>query len=98
MTEHHPKAHPMGVQLDGGLIRSAPLPLQKRLHIERRSPFQHVGHGTRQLRGEDGEGVALAVFFLQAGEIFLARSGAPEEPDGGFGEGPLEVGVPDLRA
>jgi hypothetical protein len=51
MTEHYPEAHPMVVQLDVGLIRSAPLPLQKRLHIERRSPFQHVVHGTSQLMG-----------------------------------------------
>jgi hypothetical protein len=48
--------------------------------------------------GEDGEGLALAVCFLQAGEICLARSVAPEEQDGRFGEGPLQGGVPDLRA
>ena len=51
MTEPYPEAHPMVVQLDVGLIRSAPLPVQKRRHIERRSPFQHVVHGTSQLMG-----------------------------------------------
>ena len=86
MTAHDPEAHPRVVQLDVGLIRSAPLPLQTRLHIERRSPFQHVVHGTSQLLGEDGEGFALAVLFLQAGAIFLARRVAPEEPDGRFGK------------
>jgi hypothetical protein len=48
--------------------------------------------------GEDGEGLALAVCFLQAGERLLARSVAPEAQDGRFGAGPLKGGVPALRA
>lgn len=51
IPEHHPEAHPMIVQLDVGLIRSALLLLKKRAHIECRLPLQHVVHGTGQLMG-----------------------------------------------
>jgi hypothetical protein len=98
MTEHAPEAPPMVVQWDVGLMRCAPLPLQQRPPIERRSPFQHGVHGPSQLMGAYGEGLALAVCFLQAGEIFLARIVAPEEHDGRCGEGPRQGGVPALRA
>jgi hypothetical protein len=48
--------------------------------------------------GSDGARVALAVRFLQAGERWLARRGAPVAPDGRCGEGPLTGGVPARRA
>jgi hypothetical protein len=51
IPEHHPEAHPMIVQLDVGLIRSALLLLKKRAYIECRLPLQHVVHCTGQLMG-----------------------------------------------
>ena len=38
------------------------------------------------------------MFFRQAREGFLARRVVTEEQDGGFGEGPLAVGIADLLA
>ena len=48
--------------------------------------------------GEDGEGFGLAVLGGSAGEPLLSVGVAPEEEDGRFGEGPLEVSVADLAA
>jgi hypothetical protein len=48
--------------------------------------------------GEDGQRFALAVFPRDASEILLARRIIPQEQDGGFGDGPLELRMANLRA
>jgi hypothetical protein len=47
--------------------------------------------------GEDGQGLALAVMFRQAGQVLLPHRMIPEEPDRGVGEGPLAGGVAHRR-
>jgi hypothetical protein len=47
---------------------------------------------------QDRQGLALSRFLRQAREVFLARRVVTEEQDGGFGEGPREVGLADLLA
>src|SRR5437773_12387828 len=47
---------------------------------------------------QDGQGFALAMFFLQAGEQFLCGGMIPQEEHGGFGKGPLEMGIADFAA
>jgi hypothetical protein len=48
--------------------------------------------------GPDRQGLALPVFFLEAGQILLARRIVAEKQDRRFGKGPREMGVTDLRA
>ena len=48
--------------------------------------------------GEDGERFALAMFFLQAGQIFLADRIMPETEYRRFSKRPRELGIADLRA
>jgi hypothetical protein len=36
--------------------------------------------------------------LFQSGEISLARRIVPQKQDSGFREGPLEIGIADLRA
>jgi hypothetical protein len=45
---------------------------------------------------EDGQRLGLTVLSLEALEDGAALFGLGDEEDGGFGEGPLEVGVADL--
>ena len=47
---------------------------------------------------QDGQGFALAMFFLQAGEQCLCGGIIPQEEHGGFGKGPREMGLADLAA
>ena len=51
-----------------------------------------------QLLGEHGEGLALAVFAFELGEIRLPQLVLAQEEDGGFGESPFELGVANLFA
>lgn len=71
--------------------------MEKRAHVEGRFPCAHVRDGTSQLLGQDGQRLALAVLLLQARQVFLPRRMIPEEQHCGFGEGPFELGVADLR-
>jgi hypothetical protein len=48
--------------------------------------------------GQDRERLALAVFFLQSGEIFLACGMVPQEEPGGFRQGLRERGLANCRA
>ena len=89
--------YPIGGQLGDRLARSAPL-LTENLSISKPDSGQHVIHGARQFMGEDRQGFAFAMFPLHARELFLACRIVPEEQDGGFGEGPLEVCLADLLA
>jgi hypothetical protein len=72
MPEHGFQADPVGVQLGARLAHSAPLAMEKCVHIERRIPFQHVIDRSCQLVGQDGQGLALAVLFLQPAQVFLS--------------------------
>jgi hypothetical protein len=71
VAEHTMQAHPITVQLGVRLTRSAPLAVEKLVHFERGMAFQHTIDCAGQFMGQDGQGFALTVFFLQAGEIFL---------------------------
>ena len=66
--------------------------------IEYHVAFQHIIDRPGQLMGQDRQRLALAVFFLQAGQILLARRIVAEEQHRRFGEGPLEIRIADLRA
>ena len=69
----------MIVQLGVRLIRSAPLPVEKLLHIEHRIAFEHVIDCPCSLMRDESECFALPMVVLQAGEIFLARRIVTEE-------------------
>ena len=98
ITKHLCQAEPIATQLGCRLACSPPLALEKGVTIEHHLPFQHVINGSGQLMGQDGQGLALPVLFLSAGEILLARRIVAEEQDGRFGEGPLEIRIANLRA
>jgi len=66
--------------------------------LARRVPCSPVIHGARQLLGQEGQGFALAVCVLQFREVLLARGMVPQQQDGRFRAGPLELGVADLCA
>jgi hypothetical protein len=61
----------MAVQCGVGLTGSPPSALQEGVHIQRGLAFQHVVDRPRSCMREDGQGLPLAVFFLQAGEQLL---------------------------
>jgi hypothetical protein len=48
--------------------------------------------------GEDGQGFSVAMFFLHAGEILLARGIGAQQQHRRFREGPFERGIAPLRA
>ena len=66
-------------QLGSGLTYSPPLSMEKFVHIGHCVTLQYVIHCAGSLMGEDGERFALAMFFLQAGQIFLADQMMPEK-------------------
>ena len=72
--------------------------MKKFVPIEPHVPSQQVVHGTGQLMGSDGSRFALPMFFLQAGQIFLADRISPEKAPRRFRKRPLEIGMADLRA
>jgi hypothetical protein len=88
----------MVVQCGAGLIRSPPVSSEERLPIESHLATKHVIDGTGQLLGQDGEGFAFVMFFLQAGEVFLGGRMVSAAQDGGCRKGPLEGRIADLRA
>jgi hypothetical protein len=92
------EAHPLHVQLDARLTRSAPLAIKEFVHIKGRFAREHVIDGPSQFMSQDGQGVALTMFFLQAGQLFLPCRIVAQEQRGGFGKGPLEVRVPNFLA
>jgi hypothetical protein len=98
MAEHRCQAQPIVTQLGRRLACSPPLTLEKDVEIEHHVSFQHVIDGPGQLMCQYRQCLALAVFFLSAGQICLARRMAAEEQHRRFGEGPLEIGIADLRA
>ena len=58
------QVHPMAVQLDRELAASPPLCMQEGLQIKSRLAFEHVVDGPGQFMSQDGQGLALAVFFF----------------------------------
>jgi hypothetical protein len=88
----------VGVQFGVRFTRSAPLTLEKSVHIKPRFPFQPVVDRPSQLVGQEGPGFPLIVGFLQAGQRFLPRLVVPQKQHGGFGKGPLEVRMANLFA
>ncbi len=73
------RCHPMAVQFGVGLTGSPPLSLEESVQIKRRLALQHVVDRPGQFMRQDGQGFALAVFFLQAGEQFLRGGIVPQE-------------------
>src|SRR5215470_15293769 len=92
------QVHPMVVQCGARRIRSPPFALEERLPVESHLAFEHVIDCTRSLLGQDGEGLAFVMFFLQAGEVFLGCRMVSEEQDGSFRKGPCEMSVADCGA
>jgi len=78
------------------LAHPAALPLQKRLHIARRLTLEQIIDGTRERMGQYRQGFARAIRVLQAPIVLLPWWVIDQEPDGGFGKGPLEVHIADL--
>lgn len=74
------------------------LTLENGLHIERRCALSHVIDGPGELRGEDRQRLALARFFLQAGQICLPLGIVAEAQHRRFREGPRELRIADLHA
>ena len=58
--------------------------------------LEHEIDGTAELVGEDRERLGFAVLMSKSLEILFGRFIALEEEDGGLGEGPFEVDVPDF--
>jgi len=56
----------------------------------------HEVDGSPELVGEDGKGFGLSMFFSELFDEFLCGWIVPQEENGGFGESPLQVNVPDL--
>ena len=92
------EADPVGVQLGVRLTRSAPLTMEKPLHIKGCLAFEHVINGPRQLVGQDGEGFALAMPMLQTRQVFLSCGIIAQEQHRSLGKSPFEVGITDLLA
>jgi hypothetical protein len=72
--------------------------MEEFLHIEHRIPFEEIIDRSGQFMGYDGQGFALAMFMLQASELFLPHWIVPQKQDSRLREGPLERGIPNLRA
>jgi hypothetical protein len=90
------EVRPLVVQLGIRLIRSPPLSLKEGLPIESDVSFEQVIDGAGQLLGQESQGFPLAVFFLQAGEVFLGCRMVSQEQDSGFRKGPFEMGIADF--
>lgn len=89
---------PIVTQVGGGLACSPPCTLEQDVEIEHYIAFQHRIDSPGQLMCQDRQGLPLAVCFLSAAQILLARRIVAEEQDRRFGEGPRERRSADLRA
>ena len=63
--------------LGARLARSAPLAGEELVHLERRVTLQHVIDRTCELVCQDGQGLTLAVLFLQPAKVFLSSRIGP---------------------
>ena len=64
VAEHGHEVHPSMTQLGRRLACPVPLAMEKPVPIEHCVPSQHVIDRSCQFLGEDGSGLAGAVFFL----------------------------------
>jgi hypothetical protein len=64
--------------------------------VEGVGAVEHVVQGARELMGEDGERLGLAVLAGEASDVSVGGGVLPQAQRGSFGEGPLQVGVTDL--
>ena len=69
----------MAVQLGVKLTDSPPLMVQESFPIKGDLSFEHVIDGTCQFVSQDGQGLALAMLFLQFGQEFLSLGMIPKE-------------------
>ena len=69
----------MAVQLGLELTGSPPSALEESVQIKSRLALQHVIDRPCQFMRQDGQGFALAVFFLQSGQPLLAGGIIPQE-------------------
>ncbi len=86
----------LGLELCDRLTPSPPLVTDEAVHIKGGSLFQHEVGGAAELGGQHARGLSLRVLFAESLEIVVAWGIVFEEADGGFTEGPLDVGVADL--
>jgi hypothetical protein len=85
-------------QVGRRLAYAPPCTLETGGESEPHVSFQHVRAGPGQLMRSAREGRARAGFFLPAGQLFWAHRMVAEEQHRRFGEGPLELRMPALRA
>jgi len=71
--------------------------LEQDVESEHHVSFQHLIDGPRQRMRQDRQRLALAVCFLSASQIFVARRMVAEDQARRFGEGPRERGIPGRR-
>src|SRR5215468_700139 len=64
LAEHCRQAAPMVTQFGRRLARSAPLAMEKLVHIKGRPALYHIIDRPGELVSQDGQRLALAVFFL----------------------------------
>jgi hypothetical protein len=95
---HDGQAEPMVTQFGRRLTCSAPGTMKKGVEIDCYPPWSHVIDRPGSGMGQDGQGLALARFFLQTGERLLARRVGASTADGRFREGPFEIGVANCGA
>ena len=95
VAEHGHEVHPSMTQLGRRLACPVPLAMEKPVPIEHCVPSQHVIDRSCQFLGEDGSGLAGAVFFLESSEVLLTCRMVPQKQDGSFGKGPFQVCVTD---
>ena len=72
--------------------------MEKVVHSEPRVTPQHGINRTAQFLGQHGQRLARAVFFLQSSALLLACRMVPQQQDGGFRKGPLQVRVTALAS
>src|SRR5205809_2344055 len=87
------------VQLGRRLTRCRSIStVQKSFHVERLVAAQHVINRARQLVSQNRQGFALAMHFLQAGQIGLPWGIVSKEKNRRFREGPFQMRIADLGA
>jgi hypothetical protein len=72
--------------------------MEELVHIKDCLAVEHVIDRPRQLVSQEGQGLPLVVFSLQAGHLFLPGWIGAQEQHRGLGKGPLEMGMPNFMA
>ena len=88
---------PLRVELGPGLTRSAPLGLEKSVHLESDLALEHQIDSPAELMRQKAQGFALIMLFLKAAHQLLPLRVMAQE-GGGFGKGPFEVRIADFLA